>query len=128
MLSLPEVFIRLSGKSRGADGEKDEVVLAGVGDPLGAQRRDDDHVVWSHVSRWLRSHRDSSTSCEDNVALNGVVEPVQARRHSRFDASSGNGDSGICGGVVQLEDEAPLLEVVLLGLVMSMYGFVGHHS
>ena len=78
------VFIARQGKSWGADCQKDQVGLPGVGDALAGSGRDQHHCARPNVLGRPFPYLDSPSPLQDQVPLSHAPQAMPAGGHSRF--------------------------------------------
>ena len=105
---LGSVFVGLGPETRSAEGEKDEIVVAEIGDPLTAERRNEHTIARADLLGWQVADLHAATAFEDDVTFGGGFQSVPARGDACGDASPGDGEIGIIGAVRKFVNEAKL--------------------
>lgn len=103
-----DVFVTLRGEAGSADGEKNEVCWAGVGDALGATGRNEKDIAGGHVMGREGADFGAAAAFEDEVTLGDGGEAVKTGGHTGFDTGACDGTIGIAGTIGQFQDVALL--------------------
>ena len=89
--TLFQVLIDTIAKARRADGQKDEVSGAGVGDALGAHGGNDNDVSRANLCRWQITDLNQSCADDNAVALRCAFQTMPAGGSARCHPCPGDG-------------------------------------
>jgi len=101
-------------ESRRTNGQKSEVDVRRIGNPLACSFRNDDDIVSFYTTNFESLDFHTPTTAKNDVAFNGVDNSMQCRRYARLDASSRDREPWVRRRVRQFQDVATLFGEVFI--------------
>ena len=113
-LHIPPFF-----KTRRANGQENQIFVAGIGDALGGVGGDAEYIAGLHGADGLAADFYFALTGKEVIDLVGATNGMEDGRDARFYAGTGDGQTGTVRGVEQFGDVTAFLEVVFRGLVVA---------